>query len=77
MGQPATQVAVPGGLGTKRGLSLHNVIKSQWCKRHVDPWCFGEGKELCLPTSLPVAKHELERTSSNGVLGLLKPSASL
>lgn len=37
IGQPAPQVAVPGGPGMRRGLSLCSVIKSEWCKRHVDP----------------------------------------
>lgn len=72
MGQPALQVAVPGGPGTRRGLSLHSVIKSEWCKRHADLWCFGEGDELCLPTHPPGSEHELERTSSSQALSLAK-----
>lgn len=77
MGQPAPWVAVPGCPGVRRGLSLCSVIKSEWCKRHIDPWCFGEGDELCLPTGPLGAKHEPERTSSSGALSLAKPSASL
>lgn len=45
MGQPAPRVAVPGGPGTRRGLSLCSVIKSEWCKRRADPWCFGGGDD--------------------------------
>lgn len=65
MGQPAPRVAVPGGPGTRRGLSLCSVIKSEWCKRRADPWCFGEGDELCLPTGPPGTERELEGTSSS------------
>lgn len=76
MDQPAPWVAVPGSLGTRRGLSSCSVIKSELCKRHMDPF-FVERDELCLPTIPPSAKHEPERTSRSWAHDLARPSAYL
>lgn len=53
MVQPAPWRAMPGGFGTRRGLSLCSVIKSEWCKKCADPWVYWEGVELYLLTSPP------------------------
>lgn len=77
MGQPAPWVAVPGSLGTRRGLSSCSVIKSELCKGTWIHGVFMERDELCAPTVPPSTKHEPEGTSNSWTLALARPSAPL